>query len=187
MPRQCYALGHPELLIQHSGEAICHEMVLIKKLQVTSNQIIVTHSRNLFSFKEKFDKVIYIDFCELDIATISNKYEHKKLYQAIPESNYNSIKDPLWPSYQDFLQGTAPEFVYNEIDQLVTQTVYQEWVWIIPVLQKVNNIHKIEFSNIFNNNDDQWIFDLIKFLKVVVNTEQLDYVKKSWHKYKSYN
>jgi hypothetical protein len=176
--------GHPELLLQHSGEAISHEMVLIKKLHVDPTQIIVTHSRNLFSLKEKFDKVVYINFSESDLDAMSNKYKSKNLYQEIPEPNYNSIKDPSWPSYQDFLQGLAPDFVYNEINQLVTKTVYQEWVWIIPVLQKFNNIYKIEFSDIFNNDTPQWIFNLIDFLGVAIESEQLAHIKESWQKYK---
>lgn len=178
--------GHPELLLQHSGEAISHEMVSIKKLQVDPSQVIVTHSRNLFSLRDKFDKVIYINFSESDIAALANRYERKNLYQSFPEENYNSIKDTAWPSYQDFLQGLAPDFIYNEITQLVTKTLYQEWVWIIPALQKTNNIYKIEFINIVHN-DPQWIVDLVKFLDATVELQQINYIKESWQRYKNYN
>lgn len=175
--------GHPELLLQHSGEAMCHEMVMIKKLPVVPGQTIVTHSRNLFSLKEKFDKVVYINFSESDVVKISNNYEHKNLHQAIPESNYNNIKDPMWPSYQDFLQGIAPGYVYDEVNQMVTSTVYQDWVWIIPALQKSNHIHKIEFVSIFDDHS-QWIAKLTEFLEVDVSSTRLDHLDQSWKKYK---
>lgn len=175
--------GHPELLIQHSGEAISHEIVWIKKLQVDPDQVIVTHSRNLFSLKDKFDKVVYINFSESDIPAMSAKYENKNWKNTIPESNYIAVKDPSWPCYRDFLQGLAPSYVYDEIRKMLFTSVYQDWVWIVPVLEKAHSIHRIEFSDIFSNKD-QWLVDLIAFLDESLDNNQLIHMKNSWEMYK---
>ena len=177
-------LGHPELMLQHSGEDISHEMVWIKKLQVDTNQVIVTHARNLFSLKDKFDKVVYIDFSESDIASMSNKYESKNYFTAIPEANYNAIKDPSWPAYDIFLQGLAPAYVYDEIKQKQTISLYHDWVWILPALEKIHRIHKIAFSDLFGKND-QWIVDLAAYLGTPGHSYKLDYIKNTWESYKN--
>jgi hypothetical protein len=176
--------GDPDMLLQHQGEAIAHEMMLIQKLKVDPTRVIVTHSRNLFSLREKFDKVVFINFYESDVDIISNKYQKKNFHQPISESSYNKIKDVSWPTYNDFLQGLAPDFIYAEINRRVTKQAYEEWVWIIPGLQKTNNIHKIEFSDIFVNDGLQWIYDLNEFLGAIMRSQQIEYIQESWYKYK---
>jgi len=179
--------GHPDLVLENSGEAISHEIVLIKnKLQVSQGKVMVTHSRNLWNLSKKFNKTIYINFSESDIESIAKKYISKNPGQEICESNYNNIKDQSWPSFDDFLLGKAEPYVYDEVNYSITRSVYENWVWIAPAILRLHNIHTIQFSDI-HNNDLRWLFDLIEFLEISTNTDHLEYLKEAWHTYKNYN
>jgi len=176
--------GHPELVIENSGEAISHEIVLIKnKLQVSYNKVMVTHSRNLHDLSKKFNKTIYINFAESDVESIAKKYQHKNSGQEISESNYINIKDQSWPDYHDFLLGKADPCVYDEVRSIIYKSVYENWVWITPALHSFHNIHTIQFSDI-HSDDLKWLLDLIEFLEVPTDTDHLEYLKETWDTYK---
>lgn len=176
--------GQYSVVIENSNNAILNELVSIQtKLTPSPTQVMVTHSRNIWALKEKFDKVIYIDFVESDIEKIVKKFKNKT-DKIINEINYNNIKDIMWPSYEDFLQGKASQSVYDEIAQYDYKSVYVNWFWVLPALHQIHNVHQIQFSSLFGNND-QWVFDLIKFLNITVKQQDLDHIDESWKKYKS--
>lgn len=177
-------LGHPDLVIENSGEAISHEIVTVrKKLAVSYSKVILTHSRNIWVLSEKINKVIYINFSESDVDLIAKKYANKNPSLDLGKDNYNNIKDPTWPSYEDFKNGKAESYVYNEVANLTSKGMYNDWVWIVPALQKYHNIYKIEFSDIFGQSN-QWITKLINFLDVLPDPNCLSYVEESWKLYK---
>jgi hypothetical protein len=119
----------------------------------------------------------------LDVESIAKKYTAKNPGQEICESNYNNIKDQSWPSFDDFLNGKAESYIYDEVNYLITRSVYEDWVWIIPTLQRLHNIHVIEFSDIYGNNLE-WLYNLIEFLEVSANTDHLKYLNETWDTYK---